>query len=140
MWNVNRNTRNQLIVEIWVMLKTRYDENCYNDWRLTQIQQKYSHVTSTTNEAEMTLGLWSAYSERKVSKNQDETLKIEYCTNLAYALEEAGKGPSATHMRNKKIREEDCTLYIQIRYSKENAGNQVLPLSLKNKSTAVHCK
>ena len=39
------------------------------------------------------------YSVREKTKNKDEALSVEYNTNIADALEEAGKGPVVTHVR-----------------------------------------
>ena len=45
------------LVELWVLLKTRYDEHYYNSWRLNQIQWRFPHVTTNVNEAEITTGI-----------------------------------------------------------------------------------
>ena len=76
----------------------------------------------------------------KAAKKQAEALIIEYRTNLADALEDSGKGPAATDIRNMQRREEDHTLSRQVNTLKVNSLNQVPPLSLNNKPTAVHCK
>ena len=57
------------------------------------------------------------YSRSKTAKNQAEALSIEYCNNLVDAIEEAGKGPAATHVRNIQRREEDRTLARRIKYT-----------------------
>ena len=44
-------------------------------------------------------GLWSEYLGRKAAKKQAEALSIKYRTNLADALEEAGKGTAATQIK-----------------------------------------
>ena len=90
------------LVEIWVLLKTRYDEYCYNSRRLTQLHRKFPHITYDVNEVEIITGIRYAYSGRKVTKNQAESLSIKYCTNLADALREASKGPSGIHICNMK--------------------------------------
>ena len=45
------------LVEIWVLLKTRYKEHCYNSRRLTQPQRQFPWVTSNVNETEIITGL-----------------------------------------------------------------------------------
>ena len=47
------------LVELWVLLKTRYDEHCYNGRQLTQIQPQFPHVTSKFNETEIITRLQS---------------------------------------------------------------------------------
>ena len=73
-------------IELWVLLKTQYDEHHYNGWQLTQIQRKFLHIKSDVNEVYIVTGLQSAYLGRKVTKNQSEALIVEYCTNLTNAL------------------------------------------------------
>ena len=55
---------------------------------------------------------------KESSQNQVEALIIKYRINLADDREEAGKGPSATHIHNIQRREEDCTLSRYIKYIK----------------------
>ena len=95
---------------------TQYEKHHYKGQRLTQLQRKFPHVTYDVNEAEITTGLRSVYLGRKVSKNQAEFPSIEYRTNIGGALEEAIKGPSATHIRNMKRIEELLTLDRNIKY------------------------
>ena len=38
------------LVEVWVLLKTRYDEHRYNGQRLTQLQREFTHVTPNVND------------------------------------------------------------------------------------------
>ena len=75
------------LLEIWVLLKTQYDEHLYNGQRLAQIQRQFPHVAYDANEVNIVTGVQSAYSGRKVTKNQAEALSIEYCTNLVYSLQ-----------------------------------------------------
>ena len=107
------------LVELWVLLKTRYDKHHYNGQQLTQIKYKFPHVTPNTNEAEIKTGIWSEYSVSKVSKNQAEALSIEYCTILSDALEGAGKGQAATHIHNMQRRDEYRTLSRRVKYTKD---------------------
>ena len=37
------------LVELWVLLKTLYEEHRYNCQQLNQIQRKFLHVTSDVN-------------------------------------------------------------------------------------------
>ena len=104
------------LVELWVLLKTRYDKHSYNGRQLTQLQRKFPHIKYDDNELEIIIGLWYAYLGRKVTKNQAEDLSIEYHTNLVDALEEAGKVPAAMHIRNMQWREEDPTQARHIKY------------------------
>ena len=101
-----------------MLLKTRYDKHFYNSWRVTQLQHQFTKLTPNVNETEITKGIRSEYSGRKMAKNQAETLRIECCTNLAHALEEAGKGPAATHIINMQRIEEYRTLARRIKYTK----------------------
>ena len=104
------------LVELWVLLKTRYEKYFYNVRRLTHIQRQFPHITPKFNETEIKTGIQSAYSGNKVVKNQAEALKIEYRTNPAYSLEEEGKGPASTNIRNIQRREEDHTRARRIKY------------------------
>ena len=47
-----------------------------------------------------------------------EALSIEYRTNIVNAIEEVGKVPAATHVRNIQRREEDRILARSIKYIK----------------------
>ena len=44
---------------------------------------------------------------------------ISVHTKISYTMEEAGNDPAATHVQNMQRREEDCTLAIRIKKSKE---------------------
>ena len=106
------------LVELWVLLKTWYDEHFYNGRPLIQLQRQLSHITPNLNEVEITTWIWSVYSGSKVLKNQAVALSIEYRTNLTDTLEEAGKVPAATHIRNIQRREYYFTLDTRIKYIK----------------------
>ena len=41
------------IVELWVLLKTRYSEHCYNGQQPTQLDRKFPHVTYDVNEVDI---------------------------------------------------------------------------------------
>ena len=56
------------LVELWVLLKTRCDTQRYNGRRLTQLQQNFPHGTPNVNNIEITIGIISVYSGRKVEK------------------------------------------------------------------------
>ena len=88
-----------------MLLKTQYYKHCYNGRRLIQLQHQFPHITTDANETEITTGLQSAYSGKKIAKNQAKALSIKYCTNLTDALEEWGKVPAAKHIRNIQRRE-----------------------------------
>ena len=92
------------LVELWMLLKNEYEEHHYNIHRLVQIKRKFSHVTYDAGEIAIKVGIWSASSGRKTTKNQYEALIIEYHTNITDALEEAGNSPAATHVRNMQRR------------------------------------
>ena len=104
------------LVELWVLLKTRYEEHCYTSRKIAELQRQFPHVTSNINEQEIVTGIRSAYSGRKVTNNQAESLSIEYRNNIYDALEEAGKVPSTMHIHNIQQIEEYCTLSIWIKY------------------------
>ena len=126
------------LVELWVLLKTLYEEHHYNGRWLIQPQYQFPHVTSNINETEITTGTRSAFSGRKSAKNQTEALSIEYCTNLANALEEAGKGPTAMHVRNMQKIEENRNLARQVKYTKgkfRNPDNTLVTQQQTNCST-----
>ena len=55
------------LVELWVLLKTRYDENRYNGWQLTHLQRQFKYITHNVNETEIATGI----SGRKVAKKPD---------------------------------------------------------------------
>ena len=38
------------LVELWMLLKNRYEERRYNGHQLTQIQRQFPKVTSNVNE------------------------------------------------------------------------------------------
>ena len=65
-----------------------------------QIHRQFPHITSNVNEVAIIIGLRSAYSGRKITKNQYEALKIKNHTNLVDGLKEAGKGLEAMHVHN----------------------------------------
>ena len=88
------------LVELWVLLKTRYEEHHYNGQQLTQLHRQFPQVTPDVNEVAIITGIISAYSGSKLTKNQAEALGIEYRTNLTNALKEAGKDPAAMHIHN----------------------------------------
>ena len=123
-----------------MLLKTQYDKHRCNGQKLTQLQRKFSHITYNVNEAKITTGLLSTYPGSNVAKNQADALIIEYRDNIAYDLEEAGKGPAATHIRNMQIIEEYCTLDRRIKYIKGKFRKPGTNFSLNNKPTAVHYK
>ena len=93
------------LVEIWVLLKTQFEEHHYNGRKLTQLQRQFPHVTYNFNDTEITTGIWTAYSGRETSTNQALALSIEFRTNLADTIEEVGKGPESMHVRNMQRRE-----------------------------------
>ena len=76
----------------------------------------FPHVTYNVNEADIVTGLQSAYVGSKVTRNWAEDLSIKYRTNLSNYLEEAGKGPAATHICNIQRIKEYCTMAICIKY------------------------
>ena len=39
------------LVEIWVFLKNKYDEHCYNGRQLTQLQRQFPKITPNIDEA-----------------------------------------------------------------------------------------
>ena len=103
------------LVERWVLLKAHYAEHQYNSRKLSQLQRQFPHVTYNVNKTEITTGLQSAYSGRKVAKNQAEALSIEYRTNVTDTQVEAGKGPASMHVHNIQRREEYQTLTRRIK-------------------------
>ena len=88
------------LVELWVLLKDTCEDHHYNVRKLTQLQQQFPHVISGVNEVAIITRIQYACLEIKITKNQSEALRIEYRTNLAYALKEVGTGPSSIHVRN----------------------------------------
>ena len=104
------------LVELWLLLKTRYEEHYYNVRQITQIKKQLPHVISGVDEVAITVGIQPVQSGRKITKNQAEALRIKYCTNLSKSLEESGKYPAATHVRNMQQRQEDRTLARWIKY------------------------
>ena len=57
------------LVELWVLIKTQYEENHYNGRQLTHMQRQFPQVKSNVNETEIITGLQSVYSGRKGKKN-----------------------------------------------------------------------
>ena len=47
------------LVELWVLLNTRYNEHCYNGRQLTEIQRQFPHVTPNVIDTEITTGIQS---------------------------------------------------------------------------------
>ena len=45
------------LAELWVLLKTWYEEYHYNGQRIVQLQQQFPHITSDVNEVEIITGL-----------------------------------------------------------------------------------
>ena len=45
------------LVELWVLLKTQYEENQYSGQKITQIQQKLPQITSDVNEVSIIIGI-----------------------------------------------------------------------------------
>ena len=87
------------LVKLWLLLNTIYEENHCNSHRLAQLKRQFPHVKYDVDEVAITTGLWSMYSVSKTTNNMDEALSVKYNTNIADALEEAGKGPVVTHVR-----------------------------------------
>ena len=93
------------LVELWLLLKTRYEEHYYNVRQITQIKKQLPHVISGVDEVAITVGIQPVQSGRKITKNQAEYLIIEYRTNLSGPLKEAGKVPAAMHVNNMQQQE-----------------------------------
>ena len=45
------------LVELWVLLNTRYEEHYYNGRQPTQVQRQFPQVKYNVNEAEIIRGL-----------------------------------------------------------------------------------
>ena len=111
------------LVELWVLLNTLYGKHRYKSRRLAQLQYQYPHGTPNFNETEITTGLWPAYSGRKVAEKQAQAPSMNYRTNLADALQEAGKVTSAMHIRNMQRMQEYFTLPRRIKYIEVESKN-----------------
>ena len=47
------------LVELWVLLKTLYEEHHYNCQQITQLQRQFIHVTYDVNDVENITGIQS---------------------------------------------------------------------------------
>ena len=66
------------LVELWVLLNTRYEYYCNNSKQITLIQQRFPHITYDVNGLEIIIGLQSTHFGWKLTNNQAEALSIKY--------------------------------------------------------------
>ena len=104
------------LVELWMMIQIRHKVKYYYRWKLTQLLIKFPQALETIDSETIKSGVQIEYQGSKATKLQPTYLSIEHRTNLAAALEDAGKVPTANQVRNMKGREDVRYLSRRIKY------------------------